>query len=144
MKLPFRFERAAGVLCLVFLLAGCISLNRTLRCAPVAIVNGQHILLKRSDYLSVEMKLAAHLEDRGMKLISDHASADMLVTIAFEPDPTAPGKVTVLVLDIVPNQLNASMRRSESRIDRDYSASRPAEQSFPGGVGTSGNSYGGR
>ncbi len=135
---PFlRVANSAGMISLIVALTGCLSsLAPPMRCAPVAMVNGKHLLLNRTDYLNVETKLSAHLADRGMTLVSDVGSADMLVTIAYEPDPKAPGKVTVLVLDIVPNQMNPNRRRAESKMDRDYSASRPAALSFPRGVGS--------
>ena len=66
----FRVAYAAGMVLLTIALTGCLSsLAPPMRCAPVAVVNGKHLLLNRTDYLNVETKLSAHLADRGLTLV---------------------------------------------------------------------------
>lgn len=63
----------------------------------MVLVNGQQKALNAADDMSVEPKLAAYLENRGMVLVSDVATADMLATVDYEPHAADPGMVNVLV-----------------------------------------------
>ena len=104
---------------------------------PVAWVAGRHVVLSPTEIARIRPRLAPLMEQRGLVLVTDLASADYLLTIRYEPDPADAENTTIHVVSLSENRLRSLRAMGASSMDNSVDASRPAASSFPGGIGSS-------
>ena len=104
---------------------------------PVAWVDGKHVVLSPTEIARIRPSLAPLMEKRGLVLVTDLTSADYLITIRYEPDPAVAENTAIHIVSLSENRLRSLRAMGSGSMDNSMDASRPAAESFPGGIGTS-------
>lgn len=136
----FRFAPLALIVLASLAFSGCAtsaSSTGTKSAVPVAWVDGKHVVLSPTEIARIRPSLTPLMEKRGLSLVTDLASADYLLTIRYEPNPADTENTTIHVVSLSENRLRSLRAMGMSSMDNSMDASRPAAESFPGGIGTS-------
>ncbi len=140
MTLLLRFLQLVVVALVGVALSGCATSGSSAgakSAVPVAWIDGKHVVLSPTEIARLRPNLAPLMEQRGLVLVTDLASADYLLTIRYEPDPSVAENTTIHVVSLSENRLRSLRAMGPSTMDNSVDASRPAAASFPGGIGTS-------
>ncbi|HEY0967425.1 MAG TPA: DUF4136 domain-containing protein [Opitutaceae bacterium] len=128
----------AVLLFAALVIAGCTTpeKNGGQTVVPLVWIDGRHVLLSPAEIARIRPELEPLMAQRGLALVTDLASADFLVTIRYEPAPTAGEAARVHVVSLSENRLRSQRAMSLNEMDNSVDASRSATSAFPGDIGT--------
>jgi hypothetical protein len=133
-----RFLRRAALALAAMTIVGCATTPAAgdRAAVPVAWIDGKHVVLSPTEIARIRPDLVPLLEQRGLVLVSDLSSADLLVTIRYEPNPAVAESTAVHIVSLSENRLRSQRAMGQNEMDNSMDASRSAASSFPGGIGT--------
>ena len=89
----------------VVLLSGCANSGAAgpKTCGMILLLDGKHIHPSAGQFGAVEQKLGLEFTNRGLQLVPEITSADLIATIECRTVPDRPGMMDLIVRDIASN-----------------------------------------
>lgn len=98
------FVLVAGWCMAATLFGGCASAKTGPRtCAMILLIDGKHVFPSMKQYSAIEQKVAPQFTRRGLNLVPEITSADLIATIECRVQPGAPEFTDLVVRDIASN-----------------------------------------
>ena len=86
------------------LFGGCASTKSGPRtCAMILLIDGKHVFPSMKEYSAIKGKVAPEFTRRGLNLVSEITSADLIATIECRVQPGTPEFTDLVVRDIASN-----------------------------------------